>query len=184
MNVKDLAGFKKIMDRSRQFQEFVEDLAPAIHKAWLPLADRDNPNLADFQKLSEEIKADNRAAALRIPLLLELAGLYLVRSANDVPAISEEAKSLLKKHEEVLAEEEHNHWMAHKLASGWKKAPHPKDKAEEKQQRSQRLHYCLVPYDKLDDSDKEKDRNSVRKFPEMAQLAKFMIVAHSPTSKG
>ena len=46
MNVKDLAGFNKIMDRSRQFQEFVGDLAPAIHKAWLPLADRDNPNLA------------------------------------------------------------------------------------------------------------------------------------------
>jgi hypothetical protein len=40
-----------------------------------------------------------------------------------------------------------------------------------------------VPYDKLDDVDKKKDRNSVRKFPEMAQLAKFMIVSHNPNSK-
>jgi hypothetical protein len=183
LNVKELAVFRAIMDRSRQFQQYAEDLAPAIHLAWMEIADRNNPNLADFEKLTEETKSDNRAAALRIPLLLELAGLYLVRPQNDAPAISGEVKSVLEKHEELLAEEEHNHWMAYKLASGWKKAPHPKDKAEEKRQRSQRLHYCLVPYDKLDDADKNKDRNSVRKFPEMAQLAKFMIVPHNPNSK-
>ena len=119
------------------------------------------------------MKADNLAAALRIPLLLELAGLYLLPGdarAEAVPA--KMVERLLETHLELLAEEEHILWMRQKIQNGWRFA--------EMRDNEAKLHNCLVPYAKLSTKDKERDRNSVRKFPEMIRLAGFKIVASRP----
>jgi hypothetical protein len=173
MSLEDLDEFKAIMGRVRQFQAYAPKLAPAVHLAWLDVADRENPNKADFEKLSDEVKADNLAAALRIPLLLELAGLYLLPGDETAEAVSDRiVKRLLETHLELLAEEEHILWMQQKIQNGWRFA--------ETRDNARKLHNCLASYAKISTNDKERDRNSVRKFPEMIRLAGFKIVASRP----
>lgn len=69
---------------------------------------------------------------------------------------------------EILAEAVHNHWMAGKLREGWKYGS-VTDKAC-------KIHSCLVPYQKLNDGDKESDRDIARSIPEILRLAGYRIV--------
>ncbi len=179
MNVAELGQFMEIMDQPRSFQQHAWRLAPAIHAAWFPLGARENAYKTEFDKLPEEAKGDNYAAAVRIPVILGFVGLQLVERKEKQPAVPD-VKAILETHLELLAEEEHRAWMDVKSANGWKTAPLPKDKPEEKAQREQRRHHCLAPYKALPESDKEKDRASIRNIPTVAELAKFKIVARKP----
>jgi hypothetical protein len=176
MNVRELAQFMEIMDQPRAFQQHAWRLAPAIHAAWVPLADQQNAYNIEFPKLDEEAKGDNYAAAIRIPNILGLVGLQLVEEQDKRPAVPN-VDAILENHIELLSEEEHKGWMEVKVANGWKPAPKPKDKAEQNTQRAAGLHHCLVPYAELSNDDKKKDRTSIRNFPTVAGLAKFKIVA-------
>ena len=53
---------------------------------------------------------------------------------------------------EQLAENVHEVWSAGRIADGWQYGA--------KRDDAQKLHPCLVPYDKLPDSEKEYDRNT------------------------
>ncbi len=181
MNVRNLKQFLEIMEQPRTFQQRAWKLAPAIHAAWFDLADQENEYKVGFEKLTEEAKGDNFAAAVRIPVILGLVGLQLVDKQDKQPVVSDEdVKALLENHMELLAEEEHKCWMEVKYANGWKKAPVPKDKAEQKLQRANNLHHCLVSYAALSKDDKDKDRISIRNYPTVAKLADCKIVARKP----
>jgi hypothetical protein len=180
MNIKEPARFLEIMDQPRAFQRHAWRLAPAIHAAWAELADQENAYKTGFDKLPEEAKGDNYAAALRIPLLLGLVGLQLVEEHDKRPAVSD-VEAILENHLELLAEEEHTGWMEVKIANGWEKAPLPKDKDEEKAQRAVRQTHCLVRYAELGEPDKDKDRKSIRNIPAVATMAQFKIVAREPS---
>ena len=119
---------------------------------------------------------------MRIPAILGLVGLQLVEKQDSQEAVSDTG-SILENHLELLAEEEHNGWMEVKKANGWRKAPLPKDKEEEKAQRKKYQHHCLIPYAHLNDNDKDKDRTSIRNIPTVAELANFKIVARKPADK-
>jgi len=179
MNVKELGQFMEIMNQPRSFQQHAWRLAPAIHAAWFPLGAQGNAYKTEFPKLPGEGKGDNYAAAVRIPVILGLVGLQLVEKHDKQPAVSD-VKMILENHLELLAEEEHKGWMEVKFANGWKKAPPPKDKVEEKAQRAERRHHCLVPYAELAETDKDKDRTSIRNIRRVAALARFKIVARKP----
>jgi len=180
MNVKELGQFMQIMDQPRAFQQHAWRLAPAIHAAWFPLGDQENAYKTEFAKLTEEGKGDNYAAAVRIPVILGLVGFQLVEENDPQTAVSD-VETILEKHLELLAEEEHKGWMEVKLANGWKPAAPPKDKEEGRAQRSAGRHHCLVPYADLSLADKDKDRTSIRNFPKVAALAGFKIVARNPS---
>jgi len=70
---------------------------------------------------------------------------------------------------EVLAEAEHNGWMKQKQQEGWTFAKVRDD--------SIRRHPLLRPYRELKGDEQEKDRRSVRSYPENARAAGFKIVA-------
>ena len=181
MNIRNLEEFMQIMDQPRAFQQQAWRLAPAIHAAWFKLGAQGNAYRVDFKKLAEEAKGDNYAAALRIPSILGLVGLQLVEKRDSQPAISDkQVTTILEDHIELLAEEEHEGWMKIKLANGWKPAGPPKDKAEQSAQREEFKHHCLVPYGKLSEHDKHKDRLSIMHYPRVAKLAGFKIVARKP----
>jgi hypothetical protein len=130
------------------------------------------PHLAvPYSELALVDQEDNRAAARRIPEVLALAGLALHRpeppadfEVHDSAATSEH----LAHHLERLAEAEHDGWVAHKLSNSWRLGA-PRDD-------SQKVHPALVPYARLAEVDKEKDRNSVRHFPDMVRGAGYVIV--------
>lgn len=181
MNVRELDQFMEIMEQPRAFQQHAWRLAPAIHAAWFPLGDQKNAYKTEFDKLSEEAKGDNFAAAVRIPVILGLVGLQLVDNQDKQKSVPTKiVKAILENHMELLAEEEHKGWMEIKTANGWKETPVPKDDAEKQAQRENFLHPCIVTYAKLSEPDKDKDRSSIRNYPTVADLANFKIVSRKP----
>ena len=121
-----------------------------------------------YPKLPDGVKADNIAAAARIPRVLALVGLAVV--AEDHPPTLTRAKVLgiLEGDMERLAEAEHDGWMEQKYRDGWTHSLVRDDKAKK--------HPCLVQYAALSEEDKEKDRNNVRYYPDIVEMADYEIV--------
>ncbi|TAK13407.1 MAG: hypothetical protein EPO35_10400, partial [Acidobacteria bacterium] len=175
MNVGDLDAFKRIMDQPREFQEQAETISAAVHARWLTSADNRNAFKKAFELLDPETKADNRAAAWRVPTILAIAGLELVPLKDPRPPAAN-AAAILEAHIEVLAEEEHDGWTDVRRKNGWTWVERTDDLELREKQRAERRHDCLTPYASLPDHEKEKDRGSVRWYPELAKLAGFKIV--------
>jgi hypothetical protein len=168
----DADAFHALCSRDRAFQadDVIEKLAPAVHEAWRQIAREEHwtPRYDQpFAKLPADIKRSNDAAARRIPDILALVGLQVTPGPAD-PDEDARVREQLARHMEALAEEEHKGWMAHLHAEGWQFAQTREDK--------KRLHNCLRPFHELGEPDKEKDRNSVRHFPDFVKLAGFRIV--------
>lgn len=160
----------KAIRRIYTVQMFAEKLAPAIHQNWrdhLPAHQRGGVHDRPFQELGEDGKAANRAAAIRIPQILELidCGLEFGESTLD----QERAiVARLERNIEVLAAAEHEGWMEERRLAGWSYGPERDDSA--------RKHPLLVPYATLPDIEKSKDRQTVRRYPSYARLAGLRIV--------
>jgi hypothetical protein len=68
---------------------------------------------------------------------------------------------------ETLAEMEHERWMHEKITNGWS---YGSERNDEK-----RIHPSIVPYEQLSESEKEKDRDTVRNIPRILSLIDFQI---------
>ena len=150
--------------------EIIQKLAPAVHEAWREIARNEGwkPRYdVPYDDLPLDIKRSNEAAARRIPDIIALVGLQVV---SGLATAEEESKvrEHLEHHLEALAEEEHKGWMAHLDAEGWEFASTRDDDL--------RRHDCLRPFHELRELDKEKDRDSVRHYPDFAREAGFKIV--------
>ena len=69
---------------------------------------------------------------------------------------------------DLLAECEHDGWMEQMYRDGWSHGLVKDGEA--------RKHPCLVQYANLSEQDKEKDRNSVRHYPDIVERAGYKIV--------
>jgi hypothetical protein len=69
---------------------------------------------------------------------------------------------------EPLAEAEHDGWMAHRVAHGWRWGETRDDAAKR--------HPSMLPYARLPEREKNKDRNNIRHYPEFAARAGYRIV--------
>ena len=169
----DADEFLSIVNRDLEFKTNADVLAPCVHEFYRRLgktegwirADMDH----DYIDLNDDYKEDNRAAAVRIPQVLSLVGLYIVPESYPVSESLEEIREIMDQNIELLAEAEHNGWMEHKLRNGWIYG--------EKREEARKVHDCLRPYRELSEKEKNKDRNSVGKFPEIIKEAKFKIVS-------
>ena len=86
---------------------------------------------------------------------------------------------IIDDHLELMAREEHDLWMHHKLKNGWTCAP--KDNTYDKEKLYElKLHKCLKPFEELPEDDKQKDRDAVTNYPKIADQADFKIVAKRP----
>jgi len=174
----------------------IESLAVAIHDDYKHRTGSKDP----FTKLDPFSQQSNRAAALRIPHILALAGLCLVRRQPqqskltlDKPLTPEEQAVLahLEKHIEVLAEEEHRLWVQFHVENGWtygykmqpKVNPGDPDKPAvpfEKDKANLR-HPCLQPFHEMPDDHGQRktwqdyDRDAIRRYPHLLRLTDFEI---------
>ena len=73
---------------------------------------------------------------------------------------------------EKLAIMEHERWMRLKLAAGWKPAP--------KTVKNKKLHADLVPWEKLSEAAKGKDRDFVLVIPGILAKAGYTVVKLRP----
>ncbi len=149
----------------------IKIIAPAIHETYCELEDKKDEKKPktnkDFERLSEFFKKSNRAAATRMLKLMAIVGLTLEKGiANE-----EEEKAVrhyLEYYLLALADAEHEEWMKWHFSQGWH---YNKDRNNEK-----KLHPCLLPFSKLTDTDKEKDRNAIRHYPDFARKAGMKII--------
>ena len=140
-------------------------IAAAIHETWRALSVEQGwkmqPHLdRPYADLAEPNKDDNRAAARRMARVLAAAGLKLAPTGVPAP---------LEAHMEILAEAEHDGWMAHRAADGWHYGPTRDDAAK--------IHPSMIPYADLSDNEKEKDRNNIRHYPAFAARAGLCITS-------
>ncbi len=152
----------------KYFEGNIEKLAEAVHEYYRQLGKKEGWNMEydmAYADLPEEIKGDNIAAARRIPEVLSHARLSVVTEDDPRPVIDAEA---LDDNIKVLAEVEHNGWMDHKIDNGWSYGETRND--------PNKKHNLLVAYKKLSEKDKNKDRNSVKSYPEIVKMAGAKIV--------
>jgi hypothetical protein len=110
----------------------------------------------------------NDAAAKRMPGILEIIRLALAGAGDPGPeGDAQSIRNWIEFHLELLASEEHRGWMEWYLARGWTYHPRRDDVLLR--------HNCLKPYSELPESEKMKDRTSVRNFPAVARAAGFRI---------
>jgi hypothetical protein len=162
----DPEKFYALCRRDTPFRQddIVREIAPAIHETWRDIARTQGwPTRHDtaYAELPPHMKWSNEAAARRMPDILALVGLRLERgdSAED----EAEVRQHLTTHLALLAEAEHDGWMDHLKSEGWRYGAVRNDE--------QRVHDCLIPYAELREQDREKDRESVRRYPDFARKA-------------
>ena len=176
-----------------------EEIAVRIHGFYMQ-ANGDS-DYAEFEKLPEFLKADNREAARRIGAVLSMAGLRLEpRNGEDWPPADLEAiRKIIEERGDLLAEAEHEGWVEARLRHGWRLA--------DSKNVDRRESHLLVPYqsfpsqierkqaasgpaihqagDKqgqpmtLDEEvafEKEKDMHSVRNYVDIIACTNYRIV--------
>jgi hypothetical protein len=149
-------------------------VAAAIHETWRALAREEGwsmqPHLdRPYAQLAEIDKEDNRAAARRIPEVLSLAGLGLRSDENHKPVIitADELRARLENNMERLAEAEHDGWLAQRRQNGWRWAATRDD--------ARKQHPAMLPYANLPEREKDKDRNTIRHYPDFAAHSGYRI---------
>lgn len=172
----DAEEFIRIVNRDLAFMIHADQLAPYVHAFYRELGEKegwlkDRPDMnKEFDDLSDEYKQDNLAAAARIPQVLDIVGLSIVPSNCNCSDTEEEIKEIIENNIELLAEAEHNGWMDNKLRNGWLY-----DQVRNEDHKAQD---SLLPYALLLETNKNKDRNSVRRYPEILKKVGYKIVSH------
>ncbi len=155
---------------------------------------------AKYADLPEYMQEDNRSAARRINDVLLMAGLCLAPKSGQewTQADQDRMRELIEANIEVLAEAEHDGWTGDRLRQGWTVGP--------VRDRAQRQSHLLVPYDRFPEQvrrkqetvgpakkkdgtamtveeevedEKNKDRDSVRRFVEITNQTDYRIVRES-----
>lgn len=179
----DAAEFYSLLTERDAFKNHpeIEILAAVIHYNFLEKADQSiltsesnrawkiHPAIQkDYDELTPDIKASNRAAARRIPDHLALIGFMIQPwSEGDGDSWKEPLKIAIEKHVDRLAQAEHLGWCAERIANGWVFGERDNDLKH---------HPSLVPWVQLPFEDKEKDHANVCKIPDLLELAKYKAV--------
>ena len=125
-------------------------------------AHKTHPVLVPYSELPEHLKEANRRNVRDIPAKLEAVGYVMIPARSNEPPFIFSAQDL-----ERLAEAEHKRWMQSKLEDGWVYAP--------KTDSARKLHDCLVPWERLPEAEREKDRDLVRGIPAILAFAGYTI---------
>jgi hypothetical protein len=167
--------FFNYLNENQEFNENVSVIAPAIHATWIEKSQTKNPDYeTEYSLLPVFIKASNVAAAARIPVVLGVAKLKVVRKTESDVMTEAEYHSYIQSNEnaylEKMAIEEHRLWMKFYEDNNWSYA--------EKRDDYNKKHNCLVDYhdERLTEEDKQKDRDQVKKYWKFLDAVGFGIV--------
>jgi hypothetical protein len=147
-----------------------ELIAMAIHDEYRTLQEaqgdtpESNPSLCPWVSLPRELKSSNRRQADHIWTKLEKIRCgIMVLTDWEKPLFEFTSEEI-----EFLAKEEHLRWMQEKIHSGYRYGLARNNEARE--------HPSMVPWEKLSESEKEKDRNAVRTIPAILANVDLQIV--------
>ena len=144
---------------------FYEDLIIKGHKygQFTQESKKEHSLLKPYAELSEDEKESNRNNVRDIPNKLASVGYAMVQTRGN------ETQSKFKNDEiEKLSKMEHERWMQEKLDTGWQHA--------KKTNRATKLHKSLIPWEKLSEDEKEKDRALVKGIPKILSKAGYTMI--------
>ena len=147
----------------------IEELAKAIHQLYCAKSkakgesQATNSTMRPWEELSEDLKDSNRAQAADVPNKLNRLGYELAPSHGLSPA----KLQLTEREVEDLAIREHERWMNERSRSGWTYGT--------VRDNSRKHHHLLVPWEKLAEDEREKDRDTVRNLPLLIEKAQFRL---------
>ncbi|NIO49922.1 MAG: hypothetical protein GTN73_10900 [Candidatus Aminicenantes bacterium] len=159
--------FSRLVVRDVLLGSAREVLAKTIHEKYRKnnkgKVPDDNPAMAPWEKLREDLKESNRQQADDLPEKLKAVG------CDFAPVVGREPKLMEFTDEEIeiMAKMEHSRWNSEKFMAGWSFG--------EKKNPANKTHPCLVAWKDLPEKDREKDRGAVRRIPELLKSAKFEI---------
>lgn len=149
--------------------DIVERLARAFHEEYVLARGRHgdtpatNVSMVPWERLSDRLREDNRAAARHIGVKLRAIGCAIAPRVD--PGLP-----FAFRDEEVsqLAAMEHRRWLDARLAEGWTNGP--------LRDETTLTRPDIVEWDHLPDPVREKDRDAVRALPTVLATAGFQIV--------
>jgi serine phosphatase RsbU (regulator of sigma subunit) len=123
-----------------------------IYISWI--LNHGDKQIADFDRLPEEIKHSNLDNAFHIPTKLLSIG-YKIRPVEK--GFKSAALHLTEEEVETMARVEHIRWCWDKILHGWFYGSVKDSK--------KKIHPSIIPYEDLSEPEKEKDRELVRMIP-------------------
>lgn len=147
----------------------VEELARAAHEAYCAEAKARGEtaatriSLRPWEQLPEDLRDENRAQVSDVPNKLQSLGYELAPSHGLLPS---EIK-ITEAQVEELAMREHERWNQNHFRKGWIYAA--------KHDYDRKHHPLLVPWEKLSETEKEKDRNTIRNLPGLIEKAGLRV---------
>lgn len=162
----DGQNFLSLVQQVELSGKLLEDLAEAAHEIYREgLKSRGDKTYASslaYADLPEDLKIQNRQNVRDIPNKLVSVGLAMIPAKSNEPAFTFPGDTLNQ-----LAKMEHERWMRDKLTNDWKYT--------RKTNKDRKLNQALLPWDKLPENEKEKDRDLVRGIPEILSRAGYTI---------
>lgn len=159
----------------------IEVLARAKHDDYVAresargVTQAENASIAPWGELPESLKLSNRRYAEGVAHRLNDAGATLTPLT---PGASIHDLDLGEPLLTALAKAEHDRWVRDLLADDWQQTTESKD-AEE------RLHSKLVPWDDLDEADRERARDGIRALPALLARAGYGLeLVDAPITAG
>ena len=147
----------------------LEDLARAIHALYCAEAESEgdtpetNASLTSWERLPDDSRQSNLAQAGDIPNKLRALGYELAPGQGLAASEMRISDAQL----EALASREHERWAENRRRHGWVYAP--------ERDNARKHHPLLVPWDELNEREKEKDRDTVRNLPLLVEKARFRV---------
>jgi len=143
-----------------------ERLARAIHESYrrnnVSEKPEDDPSMAPWERLLEDLKESNRLQADHIPVKLRAIGCGFTPATGASPILME----LTDEEIEVMAMIEHDRFVSERSNRGWSLGPRDPEK---------KTTPYLVAYKDLPEEIKELDRQAVRQIPRLLAIAGFEI---------
>lgn len=181
MNVDYDDFMEKLSDNSTDGNMAFEKIAVSIHNSWLEKDVKYSVYYKNYEDLSFDQRIDNIRAALRMKEVIEKTDKFMLISIpelnskmlpdakNDFGEYIADEKLLDK-----LAEIEHTGWLDARTEANW----HPGKRSD-----YHKSHNCIVPFneldkdipDKQDQKEKNKDRDTIKKYASMLEGSGFTI---------
>lgn len=164
----DSAGLEEVLNPQH------EPLARAVHAHYEDLAvqGKTRERALTWSETPGEFRESNRQFAEHFHIKLATLGWQLSHgqdsAATPLPQVDEAT-------ERVLAEMEHNRWVAERLMSGWSYGPPPASPAEKDAHAAMRHHHDLVPWEHLGE-DRNIDRALLNAILQAAQHHQYRLV--------
>jgi hypothetical protein len=162
LNMEQLAAavHEKFLDGAARSQLDAER-ASSPHRAWTI-----HPAVQKvYDDLEPDMKASNRAAALRVPEHLALINFVVLPATQEDPPWKDALVRAIDRHVDRLAQAEHLGWWAERVANGWTYAP--------ERDNARKRHPLLIEWSRLSPADQDKDRSGARSIPDLLEVAGF-----------